>query len=243
MANKLRVLESEQDEIVEKFKDFLKKNRNISDSSLKYLLPREVKKKAIVCFSEDAWRKINALVDEFDTEVAWHGTVRRTDDEISSFLVDDIVVYPQEVTGATVNTDQEKYEKWLMGLGAEMIRSLRFHGHSHVNMGTSPSSVDTEHQKNVIEELGDDDFYIFMICNKKRDIWVRVYDTRYNTVYGPNDVEIKVEPTADISEFVATAKDIVVEKTFKFIKYEDFVMDDEYEDLPEEDDYEFDEKL
>ena len=39
-------------------------------------------------------------------------------------------------------------------------------GHSHVNMGTSPSSVDLNHQEEILRMLGDNDFYIFMIWNK-----------------------------------------------------------------------------
>ena len=48
------------------------------------------------------------------------------------------------------------------------------HGHSHVNMGTSPSATDTKLQEDHLAQLQDNDFYIFLIVNKKREIWCTI---------------------------------------------------------------------
>ena len=85
--------------------------------------------------------------------------------------------YPQKVTGATVNTDQEAYAKWMQELDDETFNSLRFQGHSHVNMGVSPSSTDIENQGRIVSQFGSaDHFYIFMIWNNSMDFSARVFD-------------------------------------------------------------------
>ena len=54
-------------------------------------------RKAVVYFSAEAWAKMTMLIKEFDKEVAWHGVARRTEDEsLDEYVIDDIVVYPQE---------------------------------------------------------------------------------------------------------------------------------------------------
>jgi hypothetical protein len=59
--------------------------------------------KAIVYFTGEAWAKMIMLLKEFNNEVAWHGVARRGDDESrNEYIISDIVVYPQTVTGASV---------------------------------------------------------------------------------------------------------------------------------------------
>lgn len=140
-------------------------------------------------FSEIAWYKMKALVDNFSTEVGWHGICARKDD---GFLVKDIVVYPQIVTGVTVETDQAQYETWLFEQPDDVFNNIRFHGHSHVNMGTSPSSTDTNFYNGVIEQCRDDDFYVFFIINKKSDITAKIYDFKRNTLFETKDISIVV---------------------------------------------------
>jgi len=60
---------------------------------------------AIVWITSVAYEKILALITEFTDEVAWHGIVVRDDIAENEFTVEDIFVYPQEVTGSTVVTD------------------------------------------------------------------------------------------------------------------------------------------
>ena len=64
-----------------------------------------------VNFTLEAYHEMCALIDHFSTEVAWHGLVKRLDK--THFQITKILIYPQKVTGATVNTDQEEYTKWL----------------------------------------------------------------------------------------------------------------------------------
>ena len=61
----------------------------------------------IIRFTTEAWIKQCSLVQHFNTEIAWHGLVRPIKD---GYEIYDILVYPQEVTGGTVETDQQKYQ-------------------------------------------------------------------------------------------------------------------------------------
>ncbi len=171
--------------------------------------PKEERKSRVkITFRPSAYLKMLALLHEFNTEVAWHGVVERLSD--FEFLVSNILVYPQTVSGATVNTDQEAYQQWMMNLDDETYNHLHFQGHSHVNMDTAPSSTDLEHQKKIVSQLEDEDFYIFMIWNKKLSFNAWVYDMKTNTTYETTDVDVSVEDDSNnLSAFLAEAKSLV----------------------------------
>ena len=60
-------------------------------------------RKATVYLTPQAFAKMWALISNFNKEVAWHGLARRMEDETKDeYLIYDILVYPQEVTGTTV---------------------------------------------------------------------------------------------------------------------------------------------
>lgn len=164
-----------------------------------------------ISITPDAYLKMISLVGEFTSEVAWHGTVER---DGNHFRITDIIVYPQSVTGVTVTTDEVQYVDWLYGLEDEVFNSLRFQGHSHVNMAVSPSSTDLEHQKGTLSKLTNDDFYIFVIWNKRGDYNFRVYDLATNTMYENSDINFYVEDF-DYDLFVADAKKMVKAHEYK----------------------------
>ncbi|MBQ9613047.1 MAG: hypothetical protein IJV14_10745 [Lachnospiraceae bacterium] len=178
-----------------------------------------------ISFTEAAYIKMLDLLKEFSSEVAWHATVVREDDQ--SFLITDCLVYPQEVTGATVNTDQERYQNWFMDLNDDIANCLHAQMHSHVNMGVTPSGVDLTHQESIVKMLGHDQFYIFMIWNKSLKHFVTVFDMKENVQYDTADVDVVVrgddgeEYKSDIgyaihkNEFIDEAKKLVVSKTYQ----------------------------
>lgn len=159
-----------------------------------------------VNFTLEAYHEMCALIDHFSTEVAWHGLVNRIDK--THFQITKIMVYPQKVTGATVNTDQEEYTKWLYAHDDDEFNAIRFQGHSHVNMTTNPSGVDMQNQWDVINQLGPDDYYIFMIWNKSRSHNVRVVDMADNVIYSGEDVKITIGDL-DIKGFLDEAERFV----------------------------------
>ena len=152
----------------------------------------KVEEKAILYFTETAWMKMQYLIAVFSSECAWHGVVERHGEDKSEFIVKDILVYPQQVTGATVTTDQKEFEDWMKALDDNTFNAMKFHGHSHVNMGVTPSSVDNEHQRGIVSQLNDSQFYIFGIFNKSGNRWLKIFDMKRNIVFEKDDIEVKI---------------------------------------------------
>lgn len=164
-----------------------------------------------IVFRPQAYMKILSLLREFDSEIAWHGVIERQDEK--HFLVKDILVYPQLVTGTTVNTDQDAYNQFMMHLDDETYNHLHFQAHSHVSMSTTPSSTDLEHQHKIISQLSGEDYYVFMIWNKRLEWHGWIYDFASNTVYEKGEISVEVEDDhANLSSFITSAKELVQKK-------------------------------
>ena len=163
--------------------------------------------KVIINVRPEAWLKMWALVSSESGEIGWHGLVTRHSDKI--FEITDILVYPQFVTGVTVQTDDVGYGNWLhKELSDEQINTLRFHGHSHVNMGVSPSGVDTAWYNEILQGLFNNDYYIFAILNKRDDMFIEIYDLATNTIYEKKDiiVNVLISPTENLQDWITIEK-------------------------------------
>lgn len=125
-----------------------------------------------------AYVKMSKLVATSDKEIAWHGHVTK---EGNIMTINDIYVYPQVTTAATVDAHEEQYGGWMISTFKEELNHIRMQGHSHVNMGVSPSSTDLTYYKDLLSQI--DDFYIFLIINKKGEVHTRVYDKINNILY------------------------------------------------------------
>lgn len=178
-------------------------------------------RKAVVCFTPEAWAKMVMLIRGFDKEVAWHGVANRKEgEELATYVISDIVVYPQTVTGASVDMDEEKYGQWLMENDEDpRFANLRMQGHSHVNMATSPSGTDLKHQEDILQMVRDDSFYIFMIWNKSFNSTTKIYDLRENILFDDADITIRIAGAAeDLDVFLEKAKEMVVSKTYQPVR-------------------------
>ena len=175
----------------------------------------EVKKDSIeIRFTDEAYDKMMALVNHFSTEIAWHGLVNRID--ATHFEIYDIMVYPQTVTGANVETDQAKYQMWLMDPDIhsdEEFSHIRMQGHSHVNMATSPSGVDLSNQERMLDTFSADDYFIFLIWNKREEFSARVYDMKANVMYDEKDIKM-VCGNNRYGDFCAEAEKFLEKKTY-----------------------------
>ena len=150
--------------------------------------------KATIIYEELAWKKMCALIRTCDKEVAWHYLCRRGE-LTNEFIIEDIILFPQTVTGATVTSDDLEYAMWVSDLSDEVFAKINGHGHSHVNMGTSPSGVDTQYQRDMINN-GLRKFYIFAIWNKSGSNWHTIYDPTENIVWEDADIELELPPDA-----------------------------------------------
>lgn len=172
---------------------------------------------AMLYFTPIAWIKMTALVSRFETEVQWHGLVRRISE--NEFEITDIIVPPHEVSGATVTSEYKPYIEWMDGLDDDTFNAVRFHGHSHVNMAVTPSAVDTKYRLDLVTQLpkptgNDDVFYIFLIINKKHEWSAEIYDLTNNALYGTDEIYMECYlDDGDIDSFIAEAKKVAVART------------------------------
>lgn len=171
------------------------------DISLKF--SPEIKKltgdeKAQVHFSSAAYYKMKELVDQCSDEIAWDGTVVRDENDPKIFYIEDIFMYPQEVTAATVSTDDEKYQLWIQGLDDDTFNKRRFNGHSHVRMGVTPSGTDMTYREESMRNVKD--FFIFGIFNKNDAHNLVIYDVENNILYEDSDITMYI-PVPDYTDW------------------------------------------
>lgn len=212
MARLIKVPEERIQNAIDTFTGFVRSRALGGELTFKHELDK-VDSKADLYITELAWLKMKNLVGEFDKEVGWYGCARRVTDgeNPSTFVVDDILVYPQTVSGATVDFDTAAVAKWKMeNYDDERMHRLFLHGHSHVNMGVTPSSTDKEHQRDILDMLNPDQFYIFTIMNKSGSRYLVIYDLLTNTLFEQADIKITILKSKNgILQFVSDAKDLV----------------------------------
>lgn len=217
MARMIKIDRSKErfTEIIRGFAEWLSKSKTFTTGKINFSTDiGNVDRKATVTFKSVAWLKMQYLVAVLPGEVGWHFVCRRSDDEDDEYIIDDVLLYPQEVSSATVNTDQAAYAVWEDGLEDEVFNNLRGHGHSHVNMGVTPSSTDLDHQDKRLDALGEDMFYLFCIYNKKGDCNWRIFDYKKNVMFETADVEVLVEGDDGIFDFMESIDEKVKTKTY-----------------------------
>lgn len=133
-----------------------------------------------------AYAKMKLLVHTHSEEIGWYGTVERHPN--NQFIINDIIVYPQHVSGATCEQDESRMFEFETSLTNEQVNARRFQGHSHVDMGTTPSCVDEEFYKQLMEHVTD--YFMVAVINKSGSIYTRFYDVEHNIIY--TDVPIWV---------------------------------------------------
>ena len=213
MAKMIRLTPEEVEKVKEEFEKALQ--GSISDGKINFQKTfGSVQRKAELRFSEKAWYKMQALVRECDKEVGWHGVARRLEEPgKDAYLIEDIFVYPQMVTGATITTNQKEYEAWLNKLPDEVFNNMRMQGHSHVNMGVSPSGTDISLYERTLQQVEDTMFQIFLIWNKRNEHHIKIYDMEKNILFETGDITVSVIPEENgLERFVSDAKKMIIEE-------------------------------
>lgn len=190
-----------------------------STSATKAVVPilREEDYLPVVVYSVKAWLTIQYLVAACPKEVGWMGTVKELPD--NKYLIEEIFVPKQTVNGAETDIspdDMAELVFQLMQRGIDHNR-LYYWGHSHVNMGVSPSTQDETQAMSYVERFP---VFIRGIYNKRGDSKVDVYDTNSMLVYQCVNTEVEgfELSKADRDALDAVVKANVQERTYGHIK-------------------------
>lgn len=216
MAKPIKMTEMMFDSFFERLRNELAK-KNFDDGEIRFSQRYEYpgEHAAVVHYTTNAWMKIQTLVQTFSSEIGWYGVAKKLGS--GEYAIEDILVYPQKVTGVTVSQDDKPAAEWLNSLDDEVFNNLRFHGHSHVDMTASPSGVDDKLYASILEQMEGEMFYIFTIFNKKGDIFYKVYDLEENILYDSDEVETMIDGfDGGFEDFIKQAKTMVKTNTYSY---------------------------
>lgn len=135
-----------------------------------------------IIMSQKAITKMKIYVDEVDSEIGWIGLVYKTRE--NEFYVYDTMLPEQKVTGVTTDLDESALcaiaEKLIEEGKYDDYNNTRLWGHSHVNMGVTPSGTDEQ----TFEELHNNcEYFIRLIANKKGDVNIDLVDKTTGLIY------------------------------------------------------------
>lgn len=130
-----------------------------------------------VTISDLALQKMFVYTSEVTDEVGWLGTVEDLGN--NSYLISDTFLIDQEVHGTTTEISPEglaSLGEQLLAMpdGFEIWNKMQMWGHSHVNMGISPSGQDDKQMKEF--EGNGYPFFIRLICNKRGEMKLDFYN-------------------------------------------------------------------
>lgn len=162
--------------------------------NIKILNEALIKKPRVTINNED-WLMIQTIVEKSKEEVGWLSCVDKSiEDGIITYNINKVYVPKQDVHAVTCEiTDeglQELYEGFILSGQDEIVNKLRCWGHSHVNMGVSPSSQD---ETQFLEFSQNCDFFIRLIVNKQDDINISILDKENNLIIDNLDLEVYYE--------------------------------------------------
>ena len=140
--------------------------------------------KPVILYSPIAWIKIQEFTDKYNHEVALHGLVKKLKGP-GQYYIYDVMAYPQRTTAATVKATDD-YDMWLHKHSDSVFNDIRMQYHSHVNMPTGASGVDTSYYESMISDI--QDYYIFIIGNKSSSMNHMVYDKEQNILFEKADI-------------------------------------------------------
>ncbi len=166
--------------------------------------------------SQDAYRDMRILVGLSPTEVGWIGSVVRVD---NNFIIEEVFLIDQQAHGTTTVISEDGLAQWGTEImknrrdGMEVANRIRFWGHSHVNMGTGPSSQDDKQMDLFAETCGD--FFIRGILNKKGRMEFTLY--LYSVGLEIRDVSWELFDSAQDEDRITRWKTEIGEKVRPFV--------------------------
>lgn len=110
------------------------------------------------------------LILSFDREVGWYMMLDKDEHQFEKLLL-----YPQTSTATTFTTNDLEMMNWFDSFSDDEFKRIRCHGHSHVWMDVAPSRTDLDFEESIMRQLEPNDMYVFLICNKYKQMRVAIY--------------------------------------------------------------------
>lgn len=218
--------------------DTIKVQVNISELLDLYVKENNIPEPTVYITTQ-AYTKMRMLVDKTTTEIGWYGTVTKVPGLTGVYVIEDIIVYPQKVTGATCEQLDDKMFEFEMSLTTDQVNHKRFHGHSHVNMGTTPSGVDEQFYHDILTQVTD--FFIITVTNKRNEYTTRFYDMEHNILFTDVPISVIDDEGLELDSWYEESKKqleepIVVNKYYgnNLVKHEQLSVIDEMFDKDDE---------
>lgn len=160
----------------------------------------------IITFSPLAWAKTWILVEECAKEVGWFGEVEELPDNM--YCVTDIHIPSQQVTHTETDIDAAGLGELAEEIGLDRAIKLLFWGHSHANMGVTPSGTDVTTALSFTEYQID--YLACGIFNKARKMRLDLYHFNNGiifkdlngSIYTPEHEELRESLQAEIKDKV-----------------------------------------
>lgn len=157
---------------------------------------------------------IREIVDQCKDEVSWIMEV--TDLGNYDYEIESVFIPRQRVNGATTEFNADDIMHLMTNETTFDPDKWRGWGHSHVNMGVTPSGQD----KKQMEEFANDcDFFIGMIHNKKGDMFCWMVDSKRGLFFKNVEVAIVSEYENEISELLKERVSKLVNTPKETVKY------------------------
>lgn len=158
---------------------------------MKLIIPKEVEE------------KIHAYTMSVDSEIAGMGKVRL--EGTDTIVVEDVMIYEQDVSGATADLSPKAMAKWMSDLvragGSPKHWKLWFHSHDTMSAFFSKRDTDT------MDLQTESDWMCSLVVNKKRERQARLDMYRPFRMY-MEDLEIEVEGAEKYSVPADIAKEV-----------------------------------
>lgn len=154
---------------------------------------KDESKKPIIIFTSKAYAELVSMHKtnySKSLEFMYIGEVLKNE---NNYIIKHFNIIPQcKNSGAYCETDDDKYAIWLQQTYDIKDRDkIRLHGHSHVNMATSPSGTDDSNVLNMMSFV--DDYFIQLISNNKLVTTINLYDKQSMLIYKNLELLILLE--------------------------------------------------
>lgn len=181
-----------------------------------------------VFMTREVYSRMWHFVDIASEEVSWLGTVRMT--KYGNYLIEEVFLLDQEVSATQTELSGEGQAQLAQHLietrpdGVETANRLRFWGHSHVRMGTSPSGQDEQQMekfqengcawfiRGILNKLGRMEFTIFLweAGVKIIDVPWAIYEHVDESIRAEIEADFKAKVTRTVYKYVPLAAGAIV---------------------------------